>query len=141
MSDAYLVGATVVLVGAGLYFRSQQQMSSSKQAVMAASIGIDPKQVHEAMGPALSGRDAFQFNGYSTRTAMDERNTQRPAVSAVPRNASADAIVSQVQKVAGAVNADVKRKTAFVYAQRRSTPLHQGKIRDRFQVTNFVRQI
>ena len=96
---------------------------------------------NEAMGPALSGRNAFMLAAFSSRAAENERNTQRPDTLMLYSKGPVADVVSRVQAVTGYVNADVPRKTAYMFRQKnRHTPLLQGKIRNRFEVSNFVRQ-
>lgn len=142
-SDPTLVIASGALIALGVYFMNRDKSSPiNTEQVRAASMAISADQVHQAMGTGLEGRGRVMFANATSRGAMDERNTQRPAMWALDgpqRNGTGAQVLTNVQNVVGAVNADVPRKTAFIYDQRRRNPINQAKIRPNFQIVQTVK--
>lgn len=136
-----LMLASAGLVGLGLYWK-ECSVTAHQEDTRTANKPMNSNTAHEAMGPSLEGRGGVTLDrAYSSRVAASERNVMRPLVAHMRnRNQPVAELLNRTQVGLAEVYRRTPEKTAFMFEQRRRRPLNQGKIRDRFQVTQYVRQ-
>ena len=157
MSDTATGVAFIVLAVGGAYYLSQSTKQLSKVEIMSATqknvtsdratnasrSPIQGTNVFEAEAPSLIGA----FGGgrlmervVSTRLGQSWRDAEMPMMASMRResNAPLDVMLARVQSGVKSVYAHTMGKTAYILDAERERPVIQGKIRQKFQIANFL---
>lgn len=157
MGDTATGVAFVVLAVGGAYYLSQSTKQLNKVDIMSARqpnavtnradnasrSPIQGTNVFEAESPTFIGT----FGGgrlmervVSTRLAQSWRDAEMPVMASMRRhsNAPLDVMLARVQGGVKSVYNQTLGKTAYILDSEREKGVIQGKIRQKFQIANFL---
>ncbi|MBS0654723.1 MAG: hypothetical protein JSR46_03015 [Verrucomicrobia bacterium] len=157
MTDSATGVAFVVLAVGGAYYLSQSTKQLSKVDIMSAEkknvvssrasnasrSSIQGTSVFEAEAPSLIGKfgpGRLMERVVSTRLAQSWRDAEMPIMASMRRhsNAPLDLMLARVQAGVKSVYDQTLGKTAYILDGERERPVIQGKIRQKFQIANFL---
>lgn len=136
-----IIGVAVIIGAVGIgYYISTLNPPEMKQA-NSSHMQLDQKNVFAAATPALdTGRYTRALEkAYTTRQAQMNLNADLPQLSGLSKNLSAGRTLAEIQGRVANIYVDVHQKTDYLFSESRKRPVLQGRIREKNQVTNFLR--
>lgn len=157
MSDTLTGAAFVVLAIGGAYYLSKSttklnhvdvtalpQNKLSTRAGNASRSTIDPDTVLESEAPTFRGRreqgGGLMERVVSTRLAQSWRSAEMPIQAELRRSANLPlgTLLNRIQNGVQSVYSQTIAKTNYVLDSERERPVVQGRIRQKFQIPNFL---
>jgi hypothetical protein len=151
MGDSATGVAFLVIVAGGAWYLSTHPISSAKKpkatspiesrAENASESQIDPKAVLEASSPSLNGIKGgprLLERVTNNRLADSWRSSEIPALNMRRDNGvPLEEQLARAQAVTKMVYSGTMNKTYHLLNEDRPRPMTQGRIRNKFQTTNF----
>lgn len=156
MTDATLGVIFLAAAAGGAYFinrsqnpstaalnRKEQKNMVANRAENASMSQLDSGNIRETAAPTLEGK----FGGgrmlervVSTRLARSWRSSELPHLAALKQNvhSSPEEMLTRIQWATKSAFTDSLSKTAYIFDPDRQRPVTQGKIRSKFQISNFL---